>query len=512
MIIQMSNDFKDSKMNEKDNQLQTPLRISYKSWQRKQERRTNPFERGERLNIPNFDEAFAPYSDAKESRIRKRPQVQARKLDELEKENSQTPFSHGKQELSSQPFESITSTSFANFRERTVCPSSQSSSSGSSFMNMSMLSIGCRAALNEHQRHIAKYGLDLSLNCDQQSQQTPSPLSCSSPNDEDKDWDHFLDGGSSCFASTFCDSSPWDDASYARKESPSNSEMSDFFNSSRVLALETPIKNIPIIDEASERARHGMELCRRDDRYGFDDEDDFEINSCEEDERENSETLAENVVREILGIRLNSTSSSEAVELSKFTTNELCESKRYEQVEKPTYSVERYGFESSCVSPFIGEVSRTFPNAVMKFNLFDMSPIVSARQVSKEDVFSGSFSPFDLWKEDSDSSESIRNNLTEITRSLNLETSRSEDGSAVKMTENFNSSPISPTLSRRYSSDSYTSTFLEEKLTSIDCPLSPVRVPSYSFADQKATQHQKNPCHSRPMFGLKYYKVTKMDV
>jgi hypothetical protein len=112
------------------------------------------------------------------------------------------------------------------------------SNSNVSMMNTSVLSIGCRAALNEHRWHIAKHGLDSSVvtaaaassgqvpttaekhqgdtvGSHNQNQQTPSPLSMVSPaqnayaqnahmhlSSADAEWDRLMDGSSSFVASS----------------------------------------------------------------------------------------------------------------------------------------------------------------------------------------------------------------------------------------------------------------------------------------------------------------------
>jgi hypothetical protein len=116
-------------------------------------------------------------------------------------------------------------------------------SEGSSFLNMS---IGVRAALNEHMRNVTKYGIDGERPVsDDKGAQTPR-------NALDAQWENLLDGNtprvdlSGSFAAV--PSSPRLDVMLSNQDGSECLEgtmdlSQDFFNSSRVLMLATPEKN-----------------------------------------------------------------------------------------------------------------------------------------------------------------------------------------------------------------------------------------------------------------------------
>ncbi len=110
------------------------------------------------------------------------------------------------------------------------------------------MSIGARAAINEHARHIAKFGLDGSR-CDYSMQNDYSP-------NKDDEWERLMNGTSisqASFSTTFI-------AENARNQTlniTNCDQSSDFFNSSRVAMLATPEKNKAKVDEASRLARIG---------------------------------------------------------------------------------------------------------------------------------------------------------------------------------------------------------------------------------------------------------------
>jgi hypothetical protein len=116
-------------------------------------------------------------------------------------------------------------------------------SEGSSFLNMS---IGARAALNDHMRNVAKYGIDGERPVsDDKGAQTPL-------NALDEQWGNLLDGNtprvdlSGSFAAGY--SSPRRDVMLSNQDGSECIEVMadlshDFFNSSRVLLLATPEKN-----------------------------------------------------------------------------------------------------------------------------------------------------------------------------------------------------------------------------------------------------------------------------
>jgi hypothetical protein len=126
------------------------------------------------------------------------------------------------------------------------------------------LSIGARADLYEHHRHIMKYGLDH----DGQKYQEE----CTSVTVDE--WEHIMDGNLShaSYSSTFImDSNPMsflkgvsysnrhhvDGSSDADVDADTTSH-SDYFNSSKVFKLNTPEKNRSKVDEASRLARMGF--------------------------------------------------------------------------------------------------------------------------------------------------------------------------------------------------------------------------------------------------------------
>jgi hypothetical protein len=129
------------------------------------------------------------------------------------------------------------------------------------------MSIGARAAITEHTRHIARYGLD---------GESPTLTPSSSPNQSDAysnnhqqqrqehqhqehhhsdEWDRLMDGTSmshASFSSTFIFEN-----SKNQTLNITCDQSSDFFNSSRVALLATPEKNKAKVDEASRLARLG---------------------------------------------------------------------------------------------------------------------------------------------------------------------------------------------------------------------------------------------------------------
>jgi hypothetical protein len=124
------------------------------------------------------------------------------------------------------------------------------------------LSIGARADLYEHQRHIMKYGLDH----DGQTYQDD----CKSSTVDDDDWEQIMDGNTShiSYSSAFILESNL--LSFSKGESYTGNRYyidgssdvdadttihSDYFNSSKVLKLYTPEKNRRKIDEASRLSR-----------------------------------------------------------------------------------------------------------------------------------------------------------------------------------------------------------------------------------------------------------------
>ena len=149
------------------------------------------------------------------------------------------------------------------------------------------MSIGARAAINEHTRHIARFGLDGSM----ENRRSPSPLtSTPSPSAaaaaaaaamyntnnsnnvnnstaiKDAEWDRLMDGTSisnASFSSTFILEN-----SRSQMLSVTCDQSSDFFNSSRVAMLATPEKNKAKVDEASRLARTGGVNLSSDRRGG----------------------------------------------------------------------------------------------------------------------------------------------------------------------------------------------------------------------------------------------------
>lgn len=107
------------------------------------------------------------------------------------------------------------------------------------------MSIGARAAINEHTRHIAKFGLDGSR-CDYSIQNDYSP-------NKDDEWERLMNGTSisqASFSTTFITENDRNQTLNVTNCDQS----SDFFNSSRVAMLATPEKNIAKVDEASRLA------------------------------------------------------------------------------------------------------------------------------------------------------------------------------------------------------------------------------------------------------------------
>jgi hypothetical protein len=137
----------------------------------------------------------------------------------------------------------------------------QSMFSQASSMN---LSIGARAALNEHLRHVQKYGLDVSVTIDEESpagaasRRLPTSLSSSPPsNPLDAAWDRIVDN-SHCSASfvhnnnnssslledsTILESYVGGDGMHNESIEVMTNVSNDYFNSSRVLLLGTPERN-----------------------------------------------------------------------------------------------------------------------------------------------------------------------------------------------------------------------------------------------------------------------------
>ena len=176
----------------------------------------------------------------------------------------------------------------------------------SDYLNMS---IGARAAINEHTRHVAKYGLDGSFCNHQQQHPTAEDITPTRPSPtktnyssimKDEEWDRLMDGSIShaSFSSTFLVDNNRSLISHALSTHHGRSgggtggnhhnnhhhhhhnvstssalnmtsdQSSDFFTSSRVTMLTTPEKNKAKVDEASRLARsNGVGLLN--DRAGI---------------------------------------------------------------------------------------------------------------------------------------------------------------------------------------------------------------------------------------------------
>lgn len=139
-------------------------------------------------------------------------------------------------------------------------------SQGSSFLN---ISIGARAALTEHLRHVAKYGIDGEKNGEEREEAIEINLVDEEKHPLDEQWDHILsDDHSSVVNGSF---SPLDcieasavDTSFTGLTDVSNS--ADYFNSSRVNLLVTPERN---------KNKSGMVVTREEAMMPYDEEDDY---------------------------------------------------------------------------------------------------------------------------------------------------------------------------------------------------------------------------------------------
>lgn len=141
-------------------------------------------------------------------------------------------------------------------------------SQGSSFLN---ISIGARAALAEHMRHVAKYGIDGEEDengdddCEREEAIELHLVERKNPLDDQ--WDYLLsdehsDNVNGSFAQIDCIETSAVDTSFAGLTDISNS--ADYFNSSRVKLLVTPERN---------KNKSGMVITREDAMNPFDDEE-----------------------------------------------------------------------------------------------------------------------------------------------------------------------------------------------------------------------------------------------
>ena len=138
-------------------------------------------------------------------------------------------------------------------------------SQGSSFLN---ISIGARAALTEHMRHVAKYGIDGEDGEDGEREEAIELHLVEHKNPLDDQWDYLLSDEYSnnidgSFAQLDCIETSAVDTSFAGLTDISNS--ADYFNSSRVKLLVTPERN---------KNNSGMVITREDAINSFDDDDD----------------------------------------------------------------------------------------------------------------------------------------------------------------------------------------------------------------------------------------------
>jgi hypothetical protein len=231
-----------------------------------QELRQNPFSRNlqSNNNYPGLDHVFEKH----EHRVHS--------------------LSHGRSQGRSHGRSHSTPTSSSPYSPDRASSASTSFLSPPSDLNMS---IGARADLNEHARHIAKFGLDGSVSGSTSGfTSTPSRSSRpstfrSSPSNnssimKEDEWDRLMDGTSishASFSSTFVVDN--NNKSYvsnallatggvAKRLTVDENhpliqldvtcdQSSDFFNSSRVAMLTTPEKNKAKVDEASRLARIG---------------------------------------------------------------------------------------------------------------------------------------------------------------------------------------------------------------------------------------------------------------
>lgn len=141
------------------------------------------------------------------------------------------------------------------------------------------MSIGARAAIYEHTRHVSKYGLDGDFHVDDSS---PTKSTIHSSSDE---WERLMDGVP-CNTSIIADSNVSASFSFYRNGNGNTScagisenhildttyeNQSDYFNSSRVMqSLATPEKNKRKVDEASRLARLGIGVAVRGEGAGDD--------------------------------------------------------------------------------------------------------------------------------------------------------------------------------------------------------------------------------------------------
>jgi hypothetical protein len=124
---------------------------------------------------------------------------------------------------------------------RSVC-----SSHNASLMDMS---IGARASMTEHLRHIAKFGLDGGAPDEQQQQLHPS----------DEEWNQLLDGSEASWANGIDDSFANMASNLIVQDELDSIEVIadvsiDFFNSSRIYQLSTPEKNKNVIRAVTTRS------------------------------------------------------------------------------------------------------------------------------------------------------------------------------------------------------------------------------------------------------------------
>jgi hypothetical protein len=167
------------------------------------------------------------------------------------------------------PFSEANRNSFPSidnvFRTGNDCKSvcSQGSFHGSSFLN---LSIGAFAALGDHMRHVAKYGIDGEEEHDDAEAEDTEESLKELRNPLDKKWDYLLDHSNVNVDGSFAviNENAGVDISFAATDTSN-----DFFNTSRVKDLATPDRNKDV---------SGVVMARGEE-YAFDEEESFDAPS-----------------------------------------------------------------------------------------------------------------------------------------------------------------------------------------------------------------------------------------
>ena len=216
-----------SKMNPLD---QNPLSTSiFKT----EKRNPNPFRKGERDNFPNLDDAFDRRTNMDENKRRKENKLKCIKKQEEEESLLFTTSQNKSRHNNEDPNEFVCSLASSIYDDVSV-----------------NLSIGTRAAIAEHKHFISKHGLDGEFSSRNVEPSSHIPLA------EDVEWNEFQ-YDSINYSSFVHKLNPNMSKCECTSTAKSFCDTSDFFNTSRVNILFTPIRNRSKVDAASRLALMG---------------------------------------------------------------------------------------------------------------------------------------------------------------------------------------------------------------------------------------------------------------